>query len=144
MVTLEYSEAISEVLYILENTEEEIVSKIPENVLSFFRENASKDYNVELEYSKDIKDINLKGKAKAILAAIYRDYLASEEEQEEYNKILMENEKKYQEEAKESYNSDEIFKNNQKESTKIENLPAEIKQKNFFQKIIDYIKKIGK
>lgn len=144
MVTIEYSKAIAEVLYILENTEEEIVLKIPENVLNFLRENASNEYKPELEYRQDIRDMNLKDKTKAILAAIYRDYLASEEEREEYNKTLMENENRYQEKIRENYNRDEMFKNNQKESANIENLPAEIKQKNFFQKIIDYIKKIGK
>ena len=144
MINLEYSEAIVEVLGILESLEDEEKSKIPNEIMEFFYENKSDTYNPELDYYDEVENLNLKKKTKEILAGLYIDYLSTEEQKKEFTKKLRENEVKYQNELKEKYNSDDIFKN-KKAKTKIENKSLIIvKKENFFDKIIRKIKKIFK
>ena len=65
----------------------------------------------------------------------------SEEQKHNFIKHLNENEIRYQEELREKYNPDNIFKN-KKEEIVVENtnLPVEIKKETFFKKLISFIK----
>lgn len=136
MVGIEYSEAIVEVLDILEHSEQSIVSKIPKRLMDFFEENKSKTYKVNLDHSKAIDKMDLKSKTRDIISMIYLNYLCDEKEKQELRRILKENEKELQEEARKKYNPENIFK-----SEKTENKTAiiEIKE-NFFRKLIRKIK----
>lgn len=102
--TKEYSEAVSEVLELLQMSDEGIISKIPLEVIQQMNKNKSKTYKSKFDETKPITENDLSEKAKAILAFLYRDYICSEEEKEEINKILFENE---QEKAKENLESKE-------------------------------------
>ena len=120
MVSVEYSEAVVEVLGILDCLEENDRNKIPNNVLDFFEKNKSETYRPNIDYTADLKDLKLKDKTREIIAGLYIDYLCEEDEKEEYIEKLNQNEIKYQEKLKEKYNPDNIFKrtNNQEESNK--------------------------
>lgn len=144
MVSVEYSEAMVEAIYILKNSSEDVISKIPINIIKFLKQNSSKTYIFEPDIDEELI---IKPQTKAILAAIYRDYLCTSEEKIEYNKKLLENEKVIQEKLIEEFKDKEIFKNKSKtvENEKTETLlPVEVKNKSFISKIIDKIKKILK
>ncbi len=79
MVSTEYAEAASEVLAILSNTDKDAVNKIPRKLLSYLKENSSKTYNPNFDFSKPIKEMKLKEKTKALLNIIHLKYLANEE-----------------------------------------------------------------
>lgn len=108
----EYREALVEVLEILKHAKKEDLDKIPKNLLSFFKRNASPTYKFTFDENKELKDLNLKDETKGLLAMIYRSYWCTPEERAKYDKLLLENQKQYDEMLREKYNPDKIFENN--------------------------------
>lgn len=147
MIDVAYSEAATEVLTILEHTEIEEVNKIPKNFIKFLKENSSKTYKPDFDFSKPINELNLKQKTQSILAIIYLKYWANEEEKKAFKKRIKENEEKYQQELKKQYSTDNLFKTKKGiienfENQTQKNLLPEVKKENFIQKIINKMKKI--
>ena len=147
MIDVAYSEAATEVLTILERTEIEEVKKIPKNFIKFLKENSSKTYKPDFDFSKPINELNLKQKTQSILAIIYLKYWANEEEKKAFKKRIKENEEKYQQELKKQYSTDNLFKTKKGiienfENQTQKNLLPEVKKENFIQKIINKMKKI--
>ena len=145
MVKTAYSEAATEVLEILDNTEEEAVNKIPKKFIKFLKDNSSKTYKPNFDKTKTIKELNLKPKTQALLGLIYLKCWANEEQKLEFTKRVKEKEKNYQKEISQKYNTDNLFKS--KSMTKQEDIIQqtsliEIKKETFIQKIINKIKGI--
>ena len=109
MVSVEYSEAITETLDILKHTKKEDVDKISSKFMDFLNTNASKTYKPELDHTKKIKDMQLNIKTKAILAIIYTKFWCNSEKQDQFNKVLNENEIKREKELREKYNPVNTF-----------------------------------
>ena len=150
-MNLEYSEAVGEVLQILKYTDKTLIDKIPKKLIEFWEENAIFNSKLEFENDNKIEKLDLKPKTKALIGMIYRNYWCDAEERKEYDKILLENEDKIQEEARRKYNPEEIFKPKQENSieqiTKIEekeNINIVPYRENIFEKIIKMIKNIFK
>lgn len=142
MVSVEYSEALVEVLQVLENTNENLVNKIPKKFTEFMKNNASKIYQVELNKNQPLNELPLKEKTKDILAMIYRTYWCTPQKRSDYDKILEENERKYQAELREKYNPGNIFKNNNDEE-KLENEEVQIveyKDRSIFKNFVEKLK----
>ena len=145
MVSCEYSEAIVEVLDILQNSDDNIIERIPKELIEFWERNKSETYKPSLDHSKPINEMDLKKKTKSLIAMIYLNYLCDEEEKNNLNSILKSNEEKYQKELREKYNPDNIFKkNNQEAKEKIVEDNAQIKvyKEPLFKRIINKIKNI--
>ena len=104
--TNEYSVAITEVLYILKYLPKDMTANIPTNFLNFLNENSIPDYKHDFDLSKGLDNVRLKHKTKILLAIIYRNYICSEQERLDYDKILLQNENEYQIKLKEKYNTD--------------------------------------
>lgn len=146
MVSVAYSEAAVEVLDVLKHTREEDVNKIPRKFIEFLENNKSETYIADLDHTKTIKEMELKPKTQALLGLIYLKYWADEEGKRTFKKKAKENEIKYQEELREKYNTDNLFKN-KKEIIKNENIKQEmslqtVRHETFIQKIINKIKGI--
>ncbi len=150
MITKEFAEASAEINEILKYLPEEYVGKIPTKLRDFFKKVKDKDYITNIEPNKPLDEQDIKPKTKTLLTILYREYWCNEEEKAELDKILMENDKKYEAELREKYNPDNIFKN--KHETEISeeeilentnNLPAEIKE-SLFKKVINFFKRIFK
>lgn len=144
MVSVAYSEAAVEVLDILKHTREEDVNKIPRKFIEFLENNKSETYIADLDHTKTIKEMELKPKTQALLGLIYLKYWADEEGKRAFKKKAKENEIKYQEELREKYNTDNLFKN-KKETIIDENIKQEmalqtVRHETFIQKIINKIK----
>lgn len=103
MVTKEYSEALVEVLEIINCLDESERKKIPDEIIKFYKENKSTTYKPILDLNGDnISNAILKNKTREILAGIYIDYLCDNENQKkEYIKELHKTEYGY-EKAKET------------------------------------------
>ena len=114
MFSNEYGEAAVEVLDILDNTNKADVDKIPKNFIKFLVEIASEDYEVNLDHSKLISEMNLKEKTKEILGFIYINWWCDKKDKENYIKQIKELEIKRQEEIREKYNPNKIFENKNK------------------------------
>ena len=143
MITKEYAMAYTEVIEILNYVPDEDIAKIPKEKLDFYKSNMDNTYNYEIEETKEFEEQEMSDMTKAVLANIFRDYWATP-----YQKERIEAKEKYdleklEEEKREKYNPDDIFKN--KKSLEVENtnlLPMEIKKENFFKKLLNFIKKI--
>ena len=84
---------------------------------------------------------------KTLLTIIYRDFLCSQEEKEDINKILAENEIIFQKELNSKYSVEKIFANKDLSSKskaieKMEQLELVKYKENFFQKILRKIMSI--
>lgn len=119
MVSTEFSEGISEVLDIFNHMDKTYTDRIPKKFKEFLEKNKSHSYVPNLDHSKKINEMNLKGKTKNILAAIYMNYWCSDEKKSNYAKVLKNNEEKYQEQLRKKYNPDNLFGN--KTHTSIQN-----------------------
>lgn len=145
MVSVAYSEAVVEVLDILEHTKKEDVNKIPKKFIEFLENNKSKTYISNLDHTKTIKEMNLKPKTQALLGLIYLKYWANEEEKIEFRKKAQANEANYQKELNERYNTNNLFKNKnqvniEKNGTTQQTSLVEIKKETIIQRLINKIK----
>lgn len=142
MVTKEFAEAITEINKIFSYLPIEYVEKIPIKLRKFFKDIESKEYIPNIDPYKQLDEQDIKPKTKTLLTIIYRNYWCNEQERAELDKKLIENDKKYEEELREKYNPDDIFKKREKTSTTVQetNLPMEIKKESFVKKLINYIK----
>ena len=144
MVSVEYSEAVVEVLGILQELEESDFNKIPTKIIKFFEDNKSTTYYPDIDYTDEVENLKLREKTKEILAGLYVDYLCPENEKEKYLEKLKQNEIKYQEKLKEKYNVDNIFKSKKIENNvqNNNNSLVTIRKENIFIKFINKIKEI--
>lgn len=90
MIDEQYSEAVSEVLEILKCSDDEIVAKIPLEIIKMLNREKSSTYVPNIDFTKDLSQMNLKKETLSLLAALYRDYICTDEERKEFNKILQE------------------------------------------------------
>lgn len=145
-----YAKAYKEVIEILKNVPKESVNKIPKEIIEIFNTNMDKDYKFKIDENSSFEEQNLLEETKAIFANIYRDYWANPYQKEKIEEKEKNDRLKVEEEKREKYNIDEIFKkrniiNQQKiEENKVTNLPIEIKKEKFYQKLINFIKRILK
>lgn len=145
MVSVEYSEAITETLDILKHTRKEDVMKISPKFMEYLHNNASKTYKPDLDHSQKIKDMKLKRTTKAILAIIYKKFWCDDEKRKEFNNTLKDNEIRYQAELREKYNPDDLFKNKVSKVETIENSVATVEYKeSFFTKTKNWFKGLFK
>lgn len=130
----DYSEAISETLEILQYLEDDLLNKIPLEVIKKLKEQSSKTYIQKFKDVGEVDTSKLSDKAKDVFAVLYRDYIANEEEKIEFDKMLYEND------LKEGSNISikTLFEKKEITVTQDELLPV-IPKKGFIQKILDKI-----
>lgn len=86
----EYSNSVSEVLEILKYVDDEIIEKIPLEVIKNLKQQKSPTYNPGIDFIKNLKMEDLKKETLVILATLYRDYICEEEERKEIDRMLQE------------------------------------------------------
>ena len=139
--------AYAEVVEVLDNMSLEDRNKIPKKVYDFFIEKSSKDYIKHLNKNIALCDQEIREDTKEILAILLTNYWCkTENEKNDLLKLFRANELKYQEELREKYNPDDIFRRrNQKIETKeniIKNEVALVEYKeSIFNRIFNKIKK---
>lgn len=135
--------AVSEVIEILNHTDKEIVEKIPQKFIDFLFENEDKDYIPNIDFYDENWEKSIQEDTQAILALLYRDYIVSEEEKIKLLKEEQEEKIKLENELREKYNPDNIFKKkNIEENIQINNVQlVEIKETSWFKRVLDTILK---
>lgn len=112
MVNERYAIAMTETLHYLKGVRQNDLDKIPNKFMTFLKDNACKDYKCEFDYTRPLGKLNLKNETRGLIAMICLNYWCeTEEERNNFRKHLDENEKRYQEELREKYNPDNLFKN---------------------------------
>lgn len=144
-----YAKAYKEVIEILNFVPKESVDKIPETMLEVFKTKMDKDWDFKVDINKSFDEQNLLDETKAIFANIFRDYWATPYQKERIEAKERYDRQKIEEEKEEKYNPDDLFKKKKMETNKeseekekIKNLPIEVKKENFYEKIINFFKKI--
>ncbi len=149
MIDVKNANAVSEVLHYLKGINQVDIDKLPNKLINFLEENASKDYICDFDYTKPLSELDVLDETKGLLGLICLNYWCeTEEEKAEFRQKLNENENQYQKELREKYNPDDIFKNDitaevQISSTATE-LPSNIQKENIFTRIINWFKNIRK
>lgn len=124
----------AEAIAILENTDTLLLAKIPRKLIESLQEKADElGRRVNIDYSKDFANQSISDEAKSIIGLIYRDYWCTKEQRDELNKILEENERKYNEKLREKYNPDKIFEST--ESIKTMSNPLNEESINSFENV---------
>lgn len=139
MVSIEFREAATEVLEILDNTNKEDVEKIPKQFVDFLTQVSSKNYKPIIDYSKPIEEMNLKKKTIDILAVICSKYWCIGFDKFEFINMLESNEKIQLKNLAENYYTGTIFNGNTTDNTEKDLILLD-DNKNFFTKIINIIK----
>lgn len=140
--------AYAEVVEVLDNMSLEDRNKIPKKVYDFFIEKSSKDYIKHLNKNIALCKQDIREDTKEILAILLTNYWCkTENEKNDLLKLFRENELKYQQDLREKYNPDNIFKKRTQESVieekNIEKEFALVEYKeSFFKKLINKIKNI--
>ncbi len=150
MISKAYARAYTEVLEIIKYFPEEEYAKIPTEKIEFYKKNMDKDYIFTINPEIDLSKQNISLEANAIIVNLFRDYLATEEQKIIIKEILDLNQKKVEQEKREIYNPDNIFKkvNKNAERTHIEipdntNTTTLVEYKvSFFTKLKEFIFKI--
>ena len=149
-MTKERREAYVEVLEILKYMDKRYVAKIPIELREFFERNASIEYEFHIDLSIPLEHHELKENTINILAMLNLNYWCeSKEHRQELLKKYYENELKYQENLKNKYNTDNLFKKERKVvlSCKQENInafPQEYKEIKWYNKIYNVMQKFIK
>lgn len=142
-----YACSYKEVLTILSFLSDDEWNKIPKEKKDFYFEAMDKDYQFDIDLEKPLNEQRLLEPTKAILANVFRDYLATSNEKKIiFNRELKENEQ-IEAEKREKYNPDDLFKkakvqNENFETVNEEKLDMVVYKENFVTKIIRKFKNI--
>lgn len=141
-----YPKAYKEVIEILKYVPKESVEKIPQTMLDTLNSKMDNTYNFSIDINKSFEEQELLEETKAILANIFRDYWATPYQKERIEAKERYDRQKIEEEKKANTNYDNFKKDNNEEHKENEvsnsNLPIEAKKEKFYEKIIDFFKKI--
>ena len=105
-----YKNSFKEVYDILENTEEDLLSKIPNSFMNFIKNNMNVNYKTNINSNETIDKQHLLKETEAILSLIYRSYWATDEEKNEFAKKDNLELIKEEEQKKEQYQGKDIYK----------------------------------
>lgn len=147
MVSIMYQNAFSEVLEYLKGINEEDLEKIPKSFMEYLKNNASKDYHPQIDYTKPLKEIEMSSTAYSVISHICYEYWCENENiKKEFLELLNRNQVLYEEDI--NNKTQEGFhhsKEKQKKEKVEENiLPIETKKESFFDKIKKFIMRIFK
>lgn len=130
-----YANAYVEILEILKYIPVNEIEKIPKKEIEFFERN--KNVNYQYDYNVD-NPVTLR-KTDAIIVNLYKKYFSNEEENKKIDELLFFNEQKSELKKSSLYSNKLVFERKIDESI-LPNLPVEVKEENFIQKIISKLK----
>ena len=141
--------AYSEVYEILNLMGKEYKDKIPSKLMQIIIDEMDKDYKPNIDIKKPLKEQNLKQRTFDILGMIKLNYWCENEiEKKEFLNKISENDKKRQEEIREKYNPDNIFKNNSnivKENVVTEEVAlVKVEDSKWYNKVFQFFRSLFK
>ena len=143
--------AYVEALEILKHIPLEDYNRIPTEIIENMELNSDKEYHYTITNFHDFQELTILSETETILAVLYRDYWATDEERNRIFKKEKEDFLSLEEEKRKKYNPDDLFKKTNNTSENIENIQdtqeiantSLIKYKeSFFTKLKEFILKI--
>ena len=143
MVKTNYANAYKEVLIVLDNLIKEDYDKIPKEYIEFLKSNCNNEYEFYYDNSKTFEEQELLDYTKYILFGLFEKFGATELQKEKIKNFKKNYYNKLEEEKRNLYNSENIFKEKKVEKNENINLVIkENKKENFINKILKLIKNI--
>ena len=132
---------VDEILSLMENV---YVEKIPKKMRELFKSEKLEGYNPKIDAKIPLDEQNLKRKTMYIIAMLNLNYWCEDEkEKQELLNLYAENDKKREEELREKYNPDNLFKKKEvivKKEVIQENVAlVKYKEENFLKKLLNKI-----
>ena len=135
MLKTSYANAYKEVLIILDNLIKEDYDKIPKEYIEFLKSNCNNEYEFYYDNSKTFEEQELLDDTKYILFGLFEKFGATEIQKEKIKNFKDNYFRKIEEEKREQYNPDDIFK---KVNTNIKTTIIETSENNSNTKLIKY------
>ena len=121
-MTYEIKQAYSEICTVLEYMPNEYVEKIPKKIINIFQSNKLENYEPKINKENPLDKAYLSKKAMALIAMLnYSYWCPNNKRKEELYKMYLANDKKYEEELREKYNPDNMFKKKEEKAIPIQN-----------------------
>lgn len=137
MLSANTRQAYTEIDNFIELLDEYNRNKVPKKLREYFKKEKDDTYTKTINPNIPIKEQNLKEETLALIAALNLQYWCEdEEEKRRLKKVYSDNEIKYQQQLREMYNSDDIFR--------IKNKKVELSNPNNELSIVEYKKSIVK
>jgi hypothetical protein len=140
-ITNEYKKAFVEVQAVLSCLDKEDYNKIPTNITEALEENKDKEYIYNYDENKEFDKWELTTEAKAILYNILKDYLATDEQKEYFNKREKFQFLQEEKEKSEKFDVNNIFKKEEIVEEKQEEQQMVKYKENIFKRILNNIRK---
>ena len=112
MISGAYAKAYKEVLEIISQFSDEEYKKIPSEKIQFYKENMDREYEFRIDPEVKLSQQNISKEANVVIISLYRDYFATDEQKEKLEILLRQNKEKIEQEKREKYKPDDIFKRN--------------------------------
>ena len=109
MVDIAHANAYSEVLEILKYISKEDYNKIPEEIIDVFENNANKEWNFKYNPTLTLNEQHTSKIAKTIIAILFRDYWATDEQRQKIISKQNYDMQKLEEEKQKKYNVNNMF-----------------------------------
>lgn len=142
MISANAYEEIYEILSLMDKL---AVMKIPEETLKIINKKRNKTFKTKIDKNDIFNEQNVSKETIDVLCYFDYYYWIDENKKNEVDKIHKLKLKKAEEEKKLKYNPNNVFKNNNLQTLECKeenNFPTEIKQNNFFYKLIEFLKRI--
>lgn len=143
-----YAQVLTEVDEILSHVDPSLMEKVPENLLEQIHSKKDTNYEFTYDKTKSLANQDVFDETKHLVSAIYLNYMCKEENKKELFSVILENDRRYEEELRKRYSADNIFAKKEDASPEIkeevvenneETAVTEIKKESIFKRIINKI-----
>lgn len=143
-----YRNSLKQVYDILQNTENELLHRIPNKFMSFIKDNMNENYQTNLKMDVDIDRQEISKETEAILSLIYRSYWATNKEKEEFAVKDKQERDEIELKKKKEYQGNDIYQVFEERKNINRNMPDNslmvIKKESFIKKLMNKILRILK
>ena len=142
MVNVRYANAYKEVLVVINNLVKEDYNKIPKEYIEFLTANCNNDYEFYYDTSKTFEQQELLDDTKYILFGLFEKFGATEKQKAKIKAFKNNYNNKLEEQKREKYNPDNLFKNKESIVETAENSVAIVEYKeSIFTKVKNWLKR---
>lgn len=135
-------QTFSEIYCLLKFFPESYIDKLPTKLLNLIKQNSDSKFFIEVDTTKPLEEQNISEETKNTLVVFKYNYWADEAEKRNIIEQLNRNENKNQEELREKYNPDNLFKDKETKVETVQNSVAMVEYKeSIFTKIKNWFKR---
>lgn len=143
-ISIKTRQAYSEIDEFIGLLTDEQIEKIPLKLRELFKKEKDPNYKKGINPSEPIKNQDLKEETLALIALLNLKYWCEDDrEKERLKKVYSNNEKEYQKMLSEKYNPNEIFRKDEVDIVKSEEVSLTIVEKEkWYRRILNYFRSI--